>query len=135
MSDTTTDEARAIAAYIERTWPKHFHVDLAVRLSRVFTEPENKGLRHIWRYGEADMVVFRGEKPVALIEPGGGQHFEDKQSLNDRRKWKLAELNGVRCLNLMNGFQERLSKRQWRALIGRQLFGTKESEEKTPKAA
>jgi hypothetical protein len=54
---------------------------------------------------------------------------EDKQSLNDRRKWKLAEINGVRCLTMMNGIMERLSNRKWRAMMGRFLFGGSESQE------
>lgn len=126
MSNTITDEQRAIAAYIEQTWPGRFHVELGVKLSGVFPEPENKGLRHIWRYGEADIVVYQRETPIAIIEPGGAHHFEEKQSLNDRRKWKLAEQNSVRCLTMMNGLQARLSKRKWRALIGRALFGTQD---------
>jgi hypothetical protein len=56
----------------------------------------------------------------------GSHHWEDKQSLNDRRKWKLAEINGVRCLTMMNGIMERLSNRKWRALLGRFLFGCQE---------
>jgi len=35
--------------------------------------------------------------------PGGSQHWEEKQSLDDRRKWKLAEINGHRYLTMMNG--------------------------------
>ena len=27
------------------------------------------------------------------------------------REWKLAEINGVRCLTMMNGMMERLSNR------------------------
>lgn len=130
MSNTITDEQRSIATYIERTWPGRFKVEVGLRLSRLFPEPENTGLKHIWKYGEADIIVYRDEKPVAIIEPGGAHHFEEKQSLNDRRKWKLAEQNEVRCLSMMNGLQARLSKRKWRALIGRTLFGTRETADK-----
>lgn len=117
-----TEEAKAIKAYIELTWPIHFCVRLEVPLKEIFIEPENAGLRHIWRYGSADLAVFRNGKLVALIEPGGAQHFGEKQSLNDRRKWKLAEQNGVRCLHVMNGVMNSLSKRKWRALVGSFLF-------------
>ncbi len=119
-----TEEARAIKAYIEQAWSRLFCVKLEVPLSEVFSEPEETGLKHIWRYGSADLVVFRNAKPVAIIEPGGGQHFDEKQSVNDRRKWKLAEQNGVRCLHVMNGVMKSLSKRKWRALIGSYLFPT-----------
>lgn len=124
MDEIITDEVKAIARYVNRTWSEHFTTRTEVRLSELFPKPENVGLQHIWRYGSADLVVYRSDKPVAIIEPGGGHHFEEKQSLNDRRKWKLAEQNGVRCLSMMNGLQTRLSKRKWRALLGRYLFGT-----------
>jgi len=121
-----TDEAKAIKAYIEQKWPRLFCVKLEVPLKQVFSAPENRGLKHIWRYGSADLVVFRDNKPVAIIEPGGAHHFDEKQSLNDRRKWKLAEQNGVRCLHVMNDVMNSLSKRKWRALIGSFLFPKKD---------
>jgi hypothetical protein len=128
MSDDLkiTEEAKAIKAYIEQTWPRLFHLKLEVPLNEIFKEPENIGLKHIWRYGSADLVVFRDNKPIAIIEPGGAHHFEEKQSLNDRRKWKLAELNGIRCFHVMNDVMNSLSKRKWRALVGGFLFPRKD---------
>jgi len=61
-------------------------------------------------------------------DPGGSHHWEEKQSLNDRRKWKLAEVKGVRCLTMMNGMMERLPNRKWRELLGRYIYGVKEAE-------
>lgn len=131
MSDDLkiTEEAKAIKAYIEQTWPRLFDLKLEVPLNKIFKEPENVGLKHIWRYGFADLVVFRDSKLIAIIEPGGGHHFEEKQSLNDRRKWKLAEQNGVRCLQVMNDVMKLLSKRKWRALVGGFLFPRKPKAE------
>ena len=43
------------------------------------------------------------------------------------REWKLAEINGVRCLTMMNGMMERLSNRKLRELLGWYIFGTKET--------
>jgi hypothetical protein len=131
MSDDLkiTEEAKAIKAYIEQTWPRLFLLKLEVPLNEIFKEPENVGLKHIWRYGSADLVVFRDSKPIAIIEPGGMHHFEEKQSLNDRRKWKLAEQNGVRCLQVMNDVMKLLSKRKWRALVGGFLFPRKPKAE------
>src|ERR1051326_3906 len=117
-----TEDVRKIEAYINATWPR-FATQKEVRLSKLFPEPDNTGLRHIWKFGSADLVVYRDGKPVSIIESGGTHHFEEKQSLNDRRKWKLAEINGVRCLTMMNGLMEGLSKRKWRLLLGRYLFG------------
>jgi hypothetical protein len=120
-----TEEAKAIKAYIEQAWPRLFWVKLEVPLREVFSEPENTGLKHIWRYGSADLVVCRNAQPVAIIEPGGGRHFHENQSLNDGRKWKLAEQNGVRCPQVMNSVMSSLSKRKWRALVGSFLFPRK----------
>jgi hypothetical protein len=111
--EVITGEIRKIEGYINVTWPQ-FRTCKEVRLRELFSEPENAGLRHIWKYGSADLVVYRHDKAVCIIEAGGAHHFEERQSLNDRRKWKLAEQNGVRCLTMMNGLMERLSKRKWR---------------------
>jgi len=111
--EVITGEIRKIEGYINVTWPQ-FRTCKEVRLRELFSEPDNAGLRHIWKYGSADLVVYRHDKAVCIIEAGGAHHFEERQSLNDRRKWKLAEQNGVRCLTMMNGLMERLSKRKWR---------------------
>lgn len=116
-----TEEIRKIESYVNAVWPK-FTTRKEVRLRELFPEPENAGLRHIWKYGSADLVVYRRDKPVCIVEAGGAHHFEEKQSLNDRRKWKLAEQNGVGCLTMMNGLMDKPSKRKWRNLLGRYLF-------------
>jgi hypothetical protein len=107
---------------------KHLSIRKEIRLNKVFLEPENVGLKHIWRYGSADLVVSRHGKPVCIIESGGSHHWEEKQSLNDCPKWKLADINGVRCLTMMNGMMEKLSNRMWRELLGRYIFGLQETE-------
>ena len=119
-----TEDVRQIEKYINTTW-RRFNTEKEVKLSKLFPEPENKGLRHIWKYGSADLVVSKDGKPICIIESGGSHHWEEKQSLNDRRKWKLAEINGVRCLTMVVGMKKRLSNRKWRALLGRYLFGLK----------
>ena len=125
-----TEEIRKIEAYINSTW-EQFTTRKEVKLRELFPEPDNTGLRHIWKYGSADLVVSKDGKPVCIIEAGGAQHWEDKQSLNDRRKWKLCEVNGVRCLTMMNGLMASLSKRKWRELLGRYLFGLSSEATKT----
>jgi hypothetical protein len=117
-----TEDVKQIEKYINNAW-EQFTTEKEVRLSKLFPKPENKGLRHIWKYGSADLVVYKDSKPICIIESGGSHHWEEKQSLNDRRKWKLAEENGVRCLTMMPGIKQRLSNRKWRALLGRYLFG------------
>lgn len=123
MNNRITDTAKAISTYIENKWGHLFDVDLETPLRTLFPEPDNCGLKHIWKYGSADIVVRKKGIVICIIEPGGGQHFEEKQSKNDSRKWKLCELNGVRCLTMMNGVMEQLSNRKWRSLLGRYLFG------------
>lgn len=120
-------EISQIKAYLIRTW-KHLTTRVEVDLKDVFPKPENKGLLHIWKWGSADLLVYRHGKLVCLIESGGSHHWEKKQSLNDCRKWKLAEINGVRCLTMMNGMMKRLSIRKWRELLGRYIFGLQETE-------
>jgi hypothetical protein len=119
--EIVTEEIRKIESYLNATWPQ-FTTRKEIKLRELFPEPENTGLRHIWKYGSADLVVYQYDKVVCIIEAGGAHHFEDKQSLNDRRKWKLAELNGVNCLSVMNGVMGGLSKRKWRNLVGSYLF-------------
>ena len=123
-----TEEEVKIREYVVRTWPE-FYTTSGTKLSTLFSEPENSGLKHIWKYGHADISVFRGKKLICLIEPGGSHHFEEHQSLNDRRKWKLAEINGVRCLHLMNETMENLSKKQFRKLMGGILYGKSKSQD------
>lgn len=123
-----TEEARAIEHYVNEHW-KQFTTRLEVCLHELFPEPDNLGLKHIWKYGAADIVVYRNGKPLLIIEPGGVHHWEERPSLNDRRKWKLAEQNGVRCLSIMNGMMASLSRRKWRALLGRFLFGAAQKQQ------
>ncbi|MEW6356916.1 MAG: hypothetical protein AB1696_11350 [Planctomycetota bacterium] len=122
-SDRITEEVLAIQRYIGQKWGRHFTTQLEQRLCQIFPRPENPGLQHIWRYGSADLVVYRGTRPICIIETGGAHHFDEKQIKNDRRKWKLAEINGVKCLTMVNRVMESLSSRKWRSLLGRYLFG------------
>ncbi len=129
--DVITDEAKAIRDYIVEKWGHLFDVQLEVKLNELFPEPENVGLKHIWKYGSADIVVSRKGNLVAIIETGGSHHWEEKQSLNDRRKWKLADINNVKCLTMMNGIMDSLSRRQWRNLLGQILFRPYDKERDT----
>lgn len=119
--DLITEEALSIKDYIKEQWPQ-FDVQLEQRLNTLFPQPL-KGCKHIWRHGTADIVVRRGGKIVAVIEPGGSHHFQDeKQMKNDRAKWKLCQINGVGCLRIANGVLDKLSKRKKRTLLGKYLF-------------
>jgi hypothetical protein len=124
MDPRITEEALLIVGYIQRFWSKLLKVKIEQPLKTLFPEPSNRGLKHIWKYGSADIVVYRRSRIVAIFEPGGSAHFQDEtQMKNDRRKWKLCEINGVRCLRIANGVLSQLSRRQRRNLLGRFIFG------------
>ena len=118
-----TEDVIEVEKYINKTW-KQFDTKLEIRLDKLFPKPLNKGLNHIWKYGSADLCVYKNEKLICIIEVGGSHHMQnDKQKKNDARKWKLCDINNVSCLTMMNGLQKRLSNRKWRNLLGRYLFG------------
>lgn len=121
MEQIITKEVIELETYINKTWPK-FTTQKEVALRYLFPEPENIGLKHIWKYGSADLIVYRKSIPICILEPGGAQHFEKKQIKNDARKFKLAESNNCRCLHLMNNIIDNLSKQQFRKLIGGYLW-------------
>ncbi len=117
-----TEDQELIAFYIEKTWPK-FVVKTEVPLAEMFDQPKNVGLRHIWKFGICDIVVYKDDKIRGVIEPGGAHHITDeKQIRNDKRKFMLCKQNGVSCLHIMNGIFEKLSKRQQRRVLGKVLY-------------
>ena len=125
MQQLITETVLGIELYINTTWGKHFTTQVECPLKELFPKPENSGLNHIWKHGSADLVVRRKDGTIAcIIEAGGGQHFKEKQSKNDARKWKLCQINGVKCLMMMNSVFSDLSKRKWRQLLGKYVFNT-----------
>lgn len=121
MEQIISKEVVELEAYINKTWPK-FTTQKEMALRDLFPEPENRGLKHIWKYGTTDLVVYRSSVPICILEPGGSHHFEKKQMKNDARKFKLAELNNCTCLHLMNKVISNLSKCKLRKLIGGYLW-------------
>ena len=113
-------EEEALAEYIKSKW-FWFEVKVKVPLKNVFPKPENKGLKHMWKYGHADVVVYHHGKPICIYEPGGSQHLEEKQARNDRRKYMLCKKNDCNCIHMMTGIQNNLSKRKYRQLIRKGL--------------
>jgi len=121
-----TETAKAVKAYIKKTWPK-FDVHLEVPLKDIFPDPGKGGLQSIWKFGSADIVVYLDHKMVAIFEPGGAHHFNDpKQIRRDKCKWKLCEINGVRCFRFANNVPGALSNKKKREMFGRYLFGIKQ---------
>lgn len=121
--DLITEEIKNVETYIHSQWKNKFVTKLEVPLKDLFSEPDNNGLKHIWKFGSCDLVVFKNDKPICVFEIGGQHHFEPKQQRNDRRKWKLCEINGVKCSgNIMNGVFEKLSNRKKRLLVRKYLW-------------
>jgi len=97
---------------------------LKTPLRELFPKPEKKYLMSIWGGGHADIVVLRHRKLVAIIEPGGNNHFkEDKQKDRDKRKDWLCRENGVNCLRVSNGFISYLDKPITRKLLKKYFYG------------
>lgn len=124
MPGLITEEAIRTEDFINKTWPK-LETKKEVPLRNMFAKPDNPGLKHIWTYGSADVVVYRDGKIIAVFEPGGSHHFQDeKQIKNDKRKFMLCKKNNVRYLKFGNNVIWSLSKRQMRKVFGKYLFSS-----------
>lgn len=77
-------------------------------LRNILPEPESRWLINMWRFGHADISVYRHGKLVCIVEPGGWHyHLKDKkQMLNDRKKYILCKENGVNLLRFVNDVVE-----------------------------
>jgi len=65
-------------SYLVATFPR-LNFKVKIPLKELFPEPENRWLNSIWRYGHGDICTFRHGKLVALLEPGGHNHFSDEK--------------------------------------------------------
>lgn len=121
--DLITNDVIWAEDYINRTWPK-LTTRKEVPLKELFEEPENRGLKHIWQYGSADLVISKDGNVIAVIEIGGNHHFQDpKQIKNDKRKYKLCNINNVKCVHFANGTLQRISGRSRHRILGKIIFG------------
>jgi len=118
------DEIEKTKNLIEKFWKGKFNFKREIPLKELFPEPKDKDLKHMWRYGHADLVVFKNGKLIAIFEPGGFRHLKDKRQIqNDILKYKLCRLNKVACCHFTNNTLERLkSNRQKRKFLGSYLF-------------
>jgi hypothetical protein len=118
------DEIEKTKNLIEKFWKGKFTFKREIPLKELFSEPKDKDLKHIWKYGHADLAVFRNGKLIAIFEPGGFHHLKDKRQIqNDILKYKLCKLNKVSCCHFANATLERLkSNREKRKFLGAYLF-------------
>jgi len=97
-----------------------------IPLKELFPEPENKWLKSFWRHNShADIAVFRHNKLVAIIEPGGWYHAKDKkQKVRDSKKDKICKFNGVNCLRIFNNVVNNdLNNPIFRKLLKKYFYG------------
>lgn len=96
-----------------------------ISLKELFPEPENKWLKSFWsNNSHADIAVFRHDKLVAIIEPGGSAHFKDeKQKVRDSKKDKICKENRINCLRISNSVINYLNKRITRKLLKKYFYG------------
>jgi len=128
--DVVTAEAKAIKAYVDKTWGRHVNTELEVPLRDLFPKPEKKHLHSMWEKGAADVVVRRRDGSVlTIIEPGGGQHLRREQNTRDKKKFAICSQNGVGCLQMLNGVMTSLPKRQWRRFLGSYIWGNVKASE------
>jgi hypothetical protein len=120
-----TETAKDLKSYVDKTWPG-FETRLEVSMKDLFPDPGKGGLQTIWKYGSADLVISKKGRIVAILEPGGSHHFNDPNQIRrDKRKWKLCEINGVRCFKFANSLFYALSNRKKRTMLGKVIFGLK----------
>jgi len=116
----TEDE---LADYIKKTWGKlGFEVKVREPLRNLFPRPKNRALLSMWKYGHADVAVFKNGKLIAILEPGGVHHFDEEQRKRDEKKYRLCKQNSVKCLFFVSSLPERVSKRKFRNMIRKVLF-------------
>lgn len=118
------DEVEKTKNLINKFWKNKFNFKKEIPLEKLFPEPADKNLKHIWNYGRCDLAVFKNGKLVSIFEPGGAHHLKDKKQIqNDILKYKLCELNKVACCHFTNATLEKLkSNREKRKFLGSYLF-------------
>lgn len=98
---------------------------IKIPLKKLFPEPENKWLKSIWSYGHADISVFRHDKLIAIVEPGGWYHAKDeRQKIRDSKKDKICKINKVNCLRIFNDVvNNNLDNPKFRRLSKKYFYG------------
>ena len=97
-----------------------------IPLKILFPKPENKWLQSFWNNNShADVAVFRHNKLVCIIEPGGWHHAKDKkQKVRDSKKDKICQENRVNCLRIFNNVvNSDLDKPIFRKLLKKYFYG------------
>ena len=113
-----------LCSHLTNKFPR-LEFKIKIPLKKLFPEPENKWLKSIWSYGHADITVFRHNKLIAIVEPGGWYHAKDpKQKIRDSKKDKICKINGVNCLRIFNDVvNNNLDNLKFRRLSKKYFYG------------
>lgn len=119
-----TKGLQIIASYIEN----NFRVTVGkikTPLKELFPKPEKKHLQRFWNNNShADIPIFRHDKLVAIVEPGGAGHLKDKkQRTRDNKKYAICKLNGVNLLQISNSVISCLDDIKTKRLFRRYIYG------------
>ena len=97
---------------------------LKIPLKELFPEPKNRYLKSFWgNNSHADISVFRHQKLVCIIEPGGYHHFKDEKTrIRDQKKDIICHTNGVHCLRVANSIIKDLDLKVTRKLLKKYFY-------------
>lgn len=113
-----------VVEYIRKRHPK-FEVKTKIRLKDLFPQPNSPRLQKFWQAAShADIAIFRNERLIAILEPGGGQHLTDeKQVYRDTLKRMICWINGVKCEHILNSIVvQHIQTRQWKLFVKKLLY-------------
>lgn len=98
---------------------------LKIPLKKLFPEPKNRYLKNFWgNNSHADISVFRHNRLVCIIEPGGYHHFKDeKTQIRDDKKDKICHINGINCLRIANSVTQHLNLKITKRLFRKYFYG------------
>lgn len=99
---------------------------IKIPLKKLFPEPKNKWLKSFWgNNSHADISVFRHDKLIAIVEPGGWYHAKDKkQKIRDSKKDRICQENKINCLRLFNNVVNGdLNNQKFRKLLKKNFYG------------
>lgn len=100
---------------------------IKISLKELFPKPEDKWLQSFWNdNSHADISIFRHNKLICIIEPGGWYHAKDeKQKIRDLKKDKICRKNRINCLRIFNNVVENdLKNPKFRKLLKKYFYSS-----------
>lgn len=114
---------KKLLCFLRKTFPR-LNFESKKSLKELFPEPKSTYLKLFWKLAHGDVVVYRHEKLVCVLEIGGRAHFSDKtQRLRDSKKDKICRINNVNCLRVSNSFLTDMVKPIGKKLLRKAFYG------------